>query len=170
MIIFLLSIVSPVFCLAGTMAKFRLGTWIVMHDFVKLTSVVFAGSIYFSQRNSETSDATVIFCCHSGYVSVFQESEKGSWHVPIVYDGNEESARTWLCITRPGACEDLGKTASNIETCENGNGPCCKSEMSNTGDFEILPSDNRNQASQDFFQMSYAETPSITGKRKERSP
>ncbi|EOY33488.1 Aceous RNase P 3 isoform 2 [Theobroma cacao] len=104
------------------------------------------------------------------YSVVIQESEKGSWHVPIVCDGNEESARTWLCITRPGACEDLGKTASNIETCENGNGPCCKSEMSNTGDFEILPSDNRNQASQDFFQMSYAETPSITGKRKERSP
>ncbi|KAH9659989.1 proteinaceous RNase P 2 [Citrus sinensis] len=35
--------------------------------------------------------------------SVLQESEKGSWHVPILFKGN--SSQTWLCITRPNVCE-----------------------------------------------------------------
>ncbi|XVF19739.1 hypothetical protein REPUB_Repub11eG0136900 [Reevesia pubescens] len=88
------------------------------------------------------------------YSVVIQESEKGSWHVPIVFAGNEESARTWLCITRPG---------------ENGNGPCCKSAMSNAGDSAILSSHNRNHASQDSYQKSDDKTTYTTGKRKERS-
>ncbi|VVB12147.1 unnamed protein product [Arabis nemorensis] len=31
---------------------------------------------------------------------VIQESEKGSWHVPITCQNNEESLRNWICITR----------------------------------------------------------------------
>ncbi|OMO63028.1 Ribonuclease Zc3h12a-like protein [Corchorus olitorius] len=89
------------------------------------------------------------------YSVVIQESEKGSWHVPIVCDGSEESARIWLCITR--------------QSCENGNSPCGKPEMSNTGDSEILPSDNKNHASPASFRKSDGEIPSVTGKRKERS-
>ncbi|XP_022752583.1 proteinaceous RNase P 2-like isoform X2 [Durio zibethinus] len=104
------------------------------------------------------------------YSVVIQESEKGSWHVPIVCDDDEESSRTWLCITRPGACEDLGKTAANMETCENCNGPRCKLAMLNTGGSEILSTGGKNHASQDSFQKSDDKTTSMTGKRKERSP
>ena len=88
--------------------------------------------------------------------------------MPIVCDDNEESARTWLCITRPGACD--GKTASNMETCENGNGPCCKLATLSAGNSEILLSDSKNHASQDSYQKSDDKTTSMTGKRKERSP
>ncbi|OMO77114.1 Ribonuclease Zc3h12a-like protein [Corchorus olitorius] len=104
------------------------------------------------------------------YSVVIQESEKGSWHVPVVCDGNEESTRTWLCITRRGACEDLGETASYRETSENGNSRCCKPEMSNTGDSESLPIDNKSHGSLDSFPKSGGKIPSVTGKRKERSP
>ena len=33
--------------------------------------------------------------------NLFQESESGSWHVPVADDSCQEPARTWLCITRP---------------------------------------------------------------------
>ena len=36
--------------------------------FKKLTFVIHTGSIYFSERNPETSDATLIFCRHSGII------------------------------------------------------------------------------------------------------
>ncbi|KAF3602532.1 hypothetical protein F2Q69_00033674 [Brassica cretica] len=31
---------------------------------------------------------------------VIQESEKGSWHVPITCKDGEESLRNWICVTR----------------------------------------------------------------------
>lgn len=51
------------------------------------------------------------------YSYVIQESEKGSWHVPVVTGNrNEESSRTWLCITRPST-----DASDDVKTCENGN-------------------------------------------------
>ncbi|KAL8151150.1 hypothetical protein V2J09_020958 [Rumex salicifolius] len=35
------------------------------------------------------------------YSITIQESEKGSWHVPISNDNCSEASRRWLCITRP---------------------------------------------------------------------
>ncbi|EEF33301.1 multidrug resistance pump, putative [Ricinus communis] len=49
---------------------------------------------------------------------LIQESEKGSWHVPIAGDGNEDSAQSWLCITRSSACYAPDKDEMNIETFE----------------------------------------------------
>ena len=47
---------------------------------------------------------------------LFQESEKGSWHVPFVTsDNNEGSSKNWLCITRPSA-----SASDDVETCANG--------------------------------------------------
>ncbi|GMI70974.1 hypothetical protein HRI_000766700 [Hibiscus trionum] len=92
------------------------------------------------------------------YSIVIQESGKGSWHVPIVCDIDEEASRTWLCITRPGACEDGDKT------CEIVNVPCCKSAISEAGNPEILSIENRNH------EIFDDKTTSMTGKRKERSP
>ncbi|ESR54250.1 hypothetical protein CICLE_v10023448mg [Citrus x clementina] len=37
------------------------------------------------------------------YSSVIQESDKGSWHLPILFKGS--SSQTWLCITRSNVCE-----------------------------------------------------------------
>ncbi|KAJ9555022.1 hypothetical protein OSB04_009636 [Centaurea solstitialis] len=35
--------------------------------------------------------------------SLYQESERGTWHAPLAGEYNEESLRTWLCITRSEA-------------------------------------------------------------------
>lgn len=104
------------------------------------------------------------------YSVVIQESEKGSWHVPVVCDSNEESVRTWLCITRPGDCEDIGKTTNNMETCKKNNNTCCRTLTSNASDSEFISSDDRNHATHDSYQNSDDKTTSRTCKRKERSP
>ncbi|KAK6119898.1 hypothetical protein DH2020_046372 [Rehmannia glutinosa] len=39
------------------------------------------------------------------YSLVIQESEKGSWHVPIAGEVSDESLRNWLCVTRSGSHE-----------------------------------------------------------------
>lgn len=53
------------------------------------------------------------------YSVVIQESETGSWHIPIA-DSDSESERTWLCVTRPGVSAPPGgvvnaETSKNIE-------------------------------------------------------
>ncbi|KAL5763787.1 hypothetical protein ACOSP7_016150 [Xanthoceras sorbifolium] len=65
------------------------------------------------------------------YSSVIQESEKGSWHVPILII-NDESSQTWLCITRASVVESCDKALVNTETSENGHGLCWNNEMSNS--------------------------------------
>ncbi|KAH7671404.1 Ribonuclease P protein [Dioscorea alata] len=40
------------------------------------------------------------------YSSVIQESETGSWHIPIEDKNAEEGRRLWLCATRCGACDN----------------------------------------------------------------
>ncbi|CAI0544376.1 unnamed protein product [Linum tenue] len=81
---------------------------------------------------------------------VIQESEKGSWHVPIAGSDTEESAQTWLCITRTSSADKTPKESMTMEASENGHENCCKSHH---------PSD-----------VSDSKTTAITGKRKERSP
>ncbi|KAL6853346.1 hypothetical protein ACP4OV_019375 [Aristida adscensionis] len=39
------------------------------------------------------------------YSSEIQESEMGSWHVPIEEKSGDERIRTWLCIGRTGSCK-----------------------------------------------------------------
>ncbi|TXG46924.1 hypothetical protein EZV62_026218 [Acer yangbiense] len=67
------------------------------------------------------------------YSSVIQESEKGSWHVPILIN-NDESSQTWLCITRSTVVEscDKAKALENTETSENGHGLCSNDETLNS--------------------------------------
>lgn len=75
------------------------------------------------------------------YSLVIQESERGTWHAPLAGEYNDESLRTWLCITRPGLFE-----ASDAEPSET-NGIHDQSSNSST-----------------------KTKVGITGKRKERSP
>lgn len=49
---------------------------------------------------------------------VIQESEKGSWHVPVASQNNE-SSRTWMCISRRSVLDSL-KINGKLETSENG--------------------------------------------------
>ncbi|XP_078169954.1 proteinaceous RNase P 2 [Carex rostrata] len=44
------------------------------------------------------------------YSSVIQESEKGSWHVPIGDKCEDERERTWLCISRRASTKASHKT------------------------------------------------------------
>lgn len=68
---------------------------------------------------------------------MFQESETGSWHIPIA--GNDsESERTWLCVTRPGASAASSKLV-NVETSENieARGSCAPMSVSSYSDAAI---------------------------------
>ncbi|EYU36960.1 hypothetical protein ABFS82_04G207400 [Erythranthe guttata] len=47
------------------------------------------------------------------YSLVIQESEKGSWHVPIAGEISDESSRTWLCVTRSGSI-DAEEVSGNL--------------------------------------------------------
>ncbi|KAE8037461.1 hypothetical protein FH972_010048 [Carpinus fangiana] len=110
------------------------------------------------------------------YSSVIQESENGSWHVPIAADSNnecKESSRTWLCITRPSACEASDEVPTNVETSENGH-PTYNLAPTNPLKLESVTSSNGLHHSTESFRFS-EEVPinkatSLTGKRKERSP
>ncbi|KAJ4823738.1 Proteinaceous RNase P 3 [Turnera subulata] len=87
---------------------------------------------------------------------VIQESEKGSWHVPVAGD-ETEPVRSWLCITRPDACNAANAESvkretyvSNVGTCGNGKLPCqpedvgsCNSEQDTQNCLQNSESDNR---------------------------
>ncbi|CAI9289891.1 unnamed protein product [Lactuca saligna] len=47
------------------------------------------------------------------YSILIQESERGTWHVPLVSDHNDESLRTWLCISHSDLCKDCCDETSN---------------------------------------------------------
>ncbi|GAB4824722.1 hypothetical protein Ancab_007587 [Ancistrocladus abbreviatus] len=76
------------------------------------------------------------------YSVLIQESEKGSWHVPISSEHSDESLRSWLCITRHSPCNASSGIHVNPEASSKGQA----SEI---------------EANGNAF---------ITGKRKERSP
>ncbi|XP_010262434.1 PREDICTED: proteinaceous RNase P 2 [Nelumbo nucifera] len=108
------------------------------------------------------------------YSLVMQESEEGSWHVPIEGEKGEcsdESSRTWLCITRFRSCEcsDGGLTNSVVpkiyqtqDSNDQQNFKLC--ELKNIITVNGLQSDPTQ------FQLSDNKMTAITGKRKERSP
>ncbi|CAH2051683.1 unnamed protein product [Thlaspi arvense] len=57
----------------------------------------------------------------SPFSVVIQESVKGSWHVPVSCQNNEESSRTWICISRKSV-SDSPKTNEKLSTSGNGKG------------------------------------------------
>lgn len=80
---------------------------------------------------------------------MFQESEKGYWHVPLASGVSSESKRCWLCITRSS-----GKDA--VATISNGVGTIFHNQDSVDPLCAQIGDENN--------------VTSITGKRKERSP
>jgi len=47
---------------------------------------------------------------------VFQESEKGYWHVPLAPGTSGECSRCWLCITRPSGHDAVATISNGIST------------------------------------------------------
>ncbi|VFQ94162.1 unnamed protein product [Cuscuta campestris] len=88
---------------------------------------------------------------------VIQESEKGSWHVPLASESDEESLRAWLCITRP-YCKDLNdKVQDNLAASET-------SEIPSSDHRSPVPNGN-SDSSNDFSNNPLL----IAGKRKDRT-
>ncbi|KAI3450695.1 hypothetical protein Pfo_007360 [Paulownia fortunei] len=57
------------------------------------------------------------------YSLIIQESEKGSWHVPLAGEASDESSRIWLCVTRSGSPEVEEISYNNhLSNVEYGNG------------------------------------------------
>ncbi|KAK1435083.1 hypothetical protein QVD17_00843 [Tagetes erecta] len=83
------------------------------------------------------------------YSLVIQESERGSWHVPVT--GENETSRTWLCITRPEICKASEGLTKSVEAREPGT---------------MINGKIMNQCSNSKHN---SEINCITGKRKERS-
>nr|XP_043612675.1 proteinaceous RNase P 2 [Erigeron canadensis] len=60
------------------------------------------------------------------YSLVIQEAERGTWHAPIAGEYNDESLRTWLCISHIGrgkAFDEISKSVINGNTM-NGSSHC----------------------------------------------
>ncbi|KAH8497991.1 hypothetical protein H0E87_017054 [Populus deltoides] len=99
---------------------------------------------------------------------VIQESENGSWHVPVAGNGND-SPQSWLCVSRPRACDALEED-SCMEGTKDSNDICCNSKFLSFGRPESLTSCKNKLQSQASFQESDNKITALTCKRKERSP
>jgi proteinaceous RNase P len=82
------------------------------------------------------------------YSSEIQESEVGSWHVPMEERSGDERVRIWLCIGRTGTC----KVPDKIPTAN--------------GVVQEVPQNGASNWVRQSLQEDKAE--SITGKRKDR--
>ncbi|KAK7272213.1 hypothetical protein RJT34_28683 [Clitoria ternatea] len=85
------------------------------------------------------------------YSLVIQETENGSWHVPLAHGASNESLRCWLCITRARANDAVATVSNGVDTSGN-------SHVFHHDCLQTLANDACNN------------TTSSTGKRKERSP
>lgn len=78
------------------------------------------------------------------YSILIQESERGTWHVPIAQESTDEHLRSWLCITRPR----FSSTSTNCEHVVH----------------------KRTNGDKPSNQSSVNVVMSVIGKRKERDP
>ncbi|KAJ8767717.1 hypothetical protein K2173_020657 [Erythroxylum novogranatense] len=93
---------------------------------------------------------------------VIQESERGSWHVPISGDGDEESAKSWLCISRPSDCNRCGEDLTNKEL--------SRTDDASHSEAQMISSTKPEMTSSDPSLNFENNTPPMLGKRKERTP
>lgn len=101
------------------------------------------------------------------YSLVIQESEKGSWHVPLCEETNDESSRTWLCITRPRCSESLAAANLNIEACETCPSKCNSQLLKSSGPDAVLNASHPTGSS-GTFQNCCSKQTCMLRKRKER--
>ncbi|KAJ6853787.1 proteinaceous RNase P 2 [Iris pallida] len=82
------------------------------------------------------------------YSVVIQESEIGSWHVPLDDKLGDERSRIWVCITRPESCKSLSEADG--------------------GDNLIHTTQVQTQADATSSHLGNGTAKQATGKRKER--
>ncbi|CAO2836130.1 unnamed protein product [Amaranthus hypochondriacus] len=82
------------------------------------------------------------------YSILIQESERGSWHIPIASENSDELSRSWLCVTRSHSLRDKSNDSESMHT------------SLSTG----------NNVVHDCHCSSENGGSSLTGKRKEREP
>uniref|UniRef100_A0A6M2EDI9 ribonuclease P n=1 Tax=Populus davidiana TaxID=266767 RepID=A0A6M2EDI9_9ROSI len=97
---------------------------------------------------------------------VIQESENGSWHVPVVAGDGNDSPQSWLCVSRARSCDAL-EEASCMEESKDSNDSRCNSKLPTFGRPESLASCKHKLHSRE---ESDDRITALTGKRKERSP
>lgn len=95
---------------------------------------------------------------------VFQESEKGSWHVPLAMDVSNETSRTWLCISRQSAHDAVATGSKGVDTAGNSHNLHHHNSIDSHG-----PQEFANGVRSVDSQVDENNTTSLTGKRKERS-
>lgn len=98
-----------------------------------------------------TSSVVSIYLHSHINICLFQESEKGSWHVPLAAEAIEESSRTWLCITRQASCESGNKQHASVV------------EASQVSELDQIAASCHSAGGLNGCA-------GLTGKRKERSP
>ncbi|XP_057453208.1 proteinaceous RNase P 2-like [Lotus japonicus] len=97
------------------------------------------------------------------YSLIIQESEKGSWHVPIAPGTSYESLRSWLCITRPSAPDAVDSVSNAVQTSQNNHSHIPHVFANGIHSLDSQVGENNNNENNN-------NTTSVTGKRKERSP
>lgn len=101
----------------------------------------------------------------SPYSLVIQESEEGSWHVPLASKSCEQFSGTWLCITRANSRRP-SYVLANAETSEIGQPLNCSHEV-----LKSCASKCVNRAPDSFLILEGEQKVAVsTGKRKDRSP
>ncbi|XP_073008074.1 proteinaceous RNase P 2 isoform X1 [Typha latifolia] len=101
------------------------------------------------------------------YTLAIQESETGSWHVPVDDKSNEEKLRTWLCITRLGSSEGLGEAHESLVPLEPNDKKCPSNNNNCTSTISAsLPWCSNETLSESSGEK---EAGSVIGKRKYRS-
>ncbi|MCD7452732.1 hypothetical protein HAX54_017951 [Datura stramonium] len=93
------------------------------------------------------------------YSVVIQESENGSWHVPLAGEAVEESSRTWLCITRQASCESDNKQHASVVEASQVSELACSDQIAASCHSDSFTSQNGSNGCS-----------GLAGKRKERSP
>ncbi|XP_059659383.1 proteinaceous RNase P 2 isoform X2 [Cornus florida] len=98
-----------------------------------------------------------------------QESEKGTWHVPLAGECSDESPRRWLCITRPSSRGASGEASGNVKASETGQ-LTCNHRILNSCKSESTKSDQGVNGSSDSFESHVNTMTVVARKRKDRSP
>ncbi|KAK9279075.1 hypothetical protein L1049_012750 [Liquidambar formosana] len=104
------------------------------------------------------------------YSSVIQESEKGTWHVPLASESDDKTSKAWLCISRTSTHGHLGEGVENLEASEIDEPVHCDFTISNSYESESITGNIGSNGSPGSCQSFDNITTSMTGKRKNRSP
>eukprot|EP01018_Ginkgo_biloba_P016085 Gb_37044 [translate_table: standard] len=112
------------------------------------------------------------------YSIVIQESERGSWHIPIKGGDDIETTRSWLCVTRPDLFEIEQQVSPIMQDRKSqGQSQCSGLSVTNVGTISqenavVEKMGSEHNADMDFCSDFCTQTVQLSaeaGKRKRRS-